>query len=79
MITAINAIICLISILVLIRATFLVRRSRKIQNEIFKTILSLNSDLQKIIPKTIVSTLSILASNDVEAKAKLQKLIDERE
>lgn len=70
--TIINIVALLATILLNIRATFLLKRARKCIN----SIITVQIEMATIIPKTIASTLSIILSDDENAKSSLKEMIN---
>jgi len=69
--TIVNALILLMTILSNIRAVYLLKRTRMAIN----SILSLQIETANLIPKIIVSSLSVLLSEDEVAKSALREMI----
>jgi hypothetical protein len=68
---ALSIIALFVSILLNIRAIFLLKRTRKCINGI----IAVQIEMATLIPKTIASSLSILLSEDEDAKSALKEMI----
>ena len=75
--TIINTILVLLSLLLNIRTTFLVKRAQAIQKNTFLMNTNAQSILLKVITKAIVKTVTIMNSGDEDSKEQLKKIVEE--